>query len=283
MLSSDCEEGPRRSPKPSSCRRKHKTIYFTPEVSPGTEIQVRLRRPEREQLMLSYVVEDGGSELRISDDAHALFRKYHTDKGGEMELQFNYHGKSYTWGRFKECSENTPIGLDVDQSGAVERVQGDFMFDITGDGDLEHLHEWFAPTEGILLDAALAMKDGIVTTQHFLSSTASADSRELAKHSGAVTGKHLFGDMGSLFEDGYEKLAAIKDGDHDGLVSGAELDGLAIWVDSNSNSKVDAGELNSLMSYGIVALSTTPDSGSFVSHAQLKDGSTMLVEDLFFA
>ena len=104
----------------------------------------------------------------------------------------------------------------------------------------------------------------------------------MAQHAGAVTGKHLFGDMGSLFANGFEKLD-LKDGNQDGFVNGSELGGLAIWVDSNSNARVDAGELKSLLSYGIVGLSTTPEEGTYISHANLVDGSTMMVEDLFFA
>lgn len=79
--------------------------------------------------------------------------------------------------------------------------------------------------------------------------------RELTKYSGASTGKHLFGDMGSLFKSGYQKLAAVHDGNHGGNVAGSELPGLAIWVDANSNAKVDAGELKSLAEYNIVGFS----------------------------
>jgi len=45
----------------------------------------------------------------------------------------------------------TPIALDVDESGAVERINGDFAFDMNGDGVDEVLMQWFAPTDGILI------------------------------------------------------------------------------------------------------------------------------------
>lgn len=80
--------------------------------------------------------------------------------------------------------------------------------------------------------------------------------RELVKYSGAVTGKHLFGDVVAFFADGFQKLA-IKDIDGDGIVNLSELGELAVYDDSNSNAKVDAEELNGRLRYGIVGLNRT--------------------------
>ena len=269
------------SPSPTRCFRTGKKLTFSPSVPKGTRVQAIEKGNSSNRLTFD-VTSSNTSQINLTNAEKEFFRAFHEDVGGTIRLRFAFPGGS--WSSTTQCSGNTPIGLDIDGSGAVERIQGNFMFDISGDGDIEHLHEWFAPTEGILLDAALAMKDGLVTSSHFLSnkSVVGADKRELTKHSGAVTGKHLFGDMGSLFADGFVKLA-IKDSDKNGYVNGSELGGLAIWVDANSNAKVDAGELHSLLSYGIVGLRTTPNKGTFVSEAQLADGSTMMVEDLFFA
>jgi hypothetical protein len=57
-----------------------------------------------------------------------------------------------------------------------------------------------------------------------------------------------------FWETGYDALAALDD-NGDGQLSGAELDGLALWHDANGNGVCDAGEVRSLSEHGIVALS----------------------------
>lgn len=146
----------------------------------------------------------------------------------------------------------SPIGLDIDGSGSIERIAGEFGFDFDADGATETVSEWFAPTEGILFDTRIE---------------------------GPVTGAHLFGDQGGLFSDGFEKLARL-DANGDGWVTGAELDGLAIWTDANSNARLDPGEQSALADYAVVGLAT--DHVDFVSQARLADGSTMVTEDLWF-
>lgn len=146
----------------------------------------------------------------------------------------------------------SPIALDLDDSNAVERVSGEFSFDFDADGEAEMVSEWFAPTEGILVDTRVE---------------------------GELSGAHLFGDQGGLYADGYEKLARL-DANADGWVAGAELDGLAVWIDVNSNAELDAGEFSTLASHEVEALSVSHE--NFVSEARLVDGSTMMTEDLWF-
>ncbi len=57
-----------------------------------------------------------------------------------------------------------------------------------------------------------------------------------------------------FWETGYDAMAALDD-NQDGTLSGAELEGLALWHDANSNGICDAGEVKSLAAYGIVSLS----------------------------
>ncbi|MEM7337252.1 MAG: hypothetical protein AAF467_01325 [Actinomycetota bacterium] len=168
--------------------------------------------------------------------------------------QVSLQGKKTKPSTPKTCTFNqfSPVGLDLDGSGAVERISGEFAFDFDADGATEAVSEWFAPTEGILFDSRFA---------------------------GPVTGEHLFGDQGGLYTDGYAKLARL-DADADGEVAGAELDGLAIWTDANSNAIVDSGEVSTLAAIGVTALSTSHI--DFVSEATLADGSTMVTEDLWF-
>lgn len=151
----------------------------------------------------------------------------------------------------------SPIALDINHSGNVERIKGHFEFDFAGNGQLESVSEWFAPSEGILISTH---------AEHF-------------PLDGTVTGQHLFGDMNGKFRDGYAKLTTL-DINSDGQIRGVELSHLGIWRDINSNAKLDAGELSSLASHSIVSLSTTHV--NYLSRATLINGKTLLMEDVWF-
>ncbi len=84
-----------------------------------------------------------------------------------------------------------------------------------------------------------------------------------------------------FWENGYRALSAL-DASGDGWLTGAELDGLAVWVDANSNGIVDAGELKSLGELGITALACRAHAGPAPAHTaahapqgvRFRDGST---------
>ncbi|MBS2037031.1 hypothetical protein JST97_18735 [bacterium] len=65
----------------------------------------------------------------------------------------------------------------------------------------------------------------------------------------------LFGTAGDgvKYRNGYEKLAALYDKNHDGQVNGDELRGLQVWVDGNADGKVQSGELQSLQQHDITS------------------------------
>jgi hypothetical protein len=75
-----------------------------------------------------------------------------------------------------------------------------------------------------------------------------------------TSGKELFGHIGldgkNTFKNGYEKLAHYFDKDKDGVVKGAELQGLKIWEDRNGDGITQQGELVELEKHGIRKLST---------------------------
>lgn len=146
----------------------------------------------------------------------------------------------------------TPIALDIDQSGHVERIDGEFSFDLAASGQPQTLGQWFAPTEGILVDTRIE---------------------------GEISGQHLFGDMGGRFADGFAKLSTW-DLNHDGAIQGGELEHLGIWMDLNSNARLDDGELSPLSHHGIIRLSTQHD--HYLSSAQHEKGHTLLMEDVWF-
>ena len=172
----------------------------------------------------------------------------------------------------------SPIALDLDGdgkigvTGATGSSQKDadaelgrtVQFDIDADGKLDTI-EWFDGSgDGILVDN----RDGLAATQ--------------------MDGARLFGDGDGLFDNGYDKLAAL-DTNADGQINGAELSGLALWVD-NGDAQVQAGELRTLAEMGISAISSqmsvTVDAegrGHLQSTATRADGSELLTEDVYFA
>ncbi len=71
------------------------------------------------------------------------------------------------------------------------------------------------------------------------------------------SGLDLFGAVSwwLFWRDGYEALAALDD-DGNGLVSGPELAGIALWRDRDGNGVSDPGEVTTLEAHGIVTLDT---------------------------
>jgi hypothetical protein len=57
-----------------------------------------------------------------------------------------------------------------------------------------------------------------------------------------------------FWRDGFQALASLDD-NHDGWLSGAELEGIAVWIDRNQNGESDPGEVISLAEAGIARIS----------------------------
>jgi hypothetical protein len=98
-------------------------------------------------------------------------------------------------------------------------------------------------------------------------------------------GRQLFGSYtwGIFWQDGFRALAMLDD-NHDGVLSGGELTGLASWTDRNSNGVSDVGEVRPLLQTGVRSITTeaTGTEGIHPHHpAGLKfdDGSTRAVWD----
>ena len=70
-----------------------------------------------------------------------------------------------------------------------------------------------------------------------------------------TSGLQLFGNVTFwvFWRDGYKALSALDD-NHDGRLSGAELRGLAVWLDKDSNGVSEAGEVKPLKLLGIKSL-----------------------------
>ena len=128
-------------------------------------------------------------------------------------------------------------------------------FDLDGDGAVER-RPWVKPTTGFL--AWDGNGDGRITS-----------------------GRELFGSVTwwLLFPNGYRALDMLDD-NRDGALAGAELKGLSVWFDRNSNGTSDAGEVVSTDSLGIAAISTRPTGydGKSPMHTAgicFKDGRTL--------
>ena len=67
-----------------------------------------------------------------------------------------------------------------------------------------------------------------------------------------------------VFQNGFEKLAYYFDKDNDGVVKGAELSQLKVWVDIDGDAKTDKGELQELSKHGITEI-VVPSKGKMVS------------------
>jgi len=163
-------------------------------------------------------------------------------------------------GGWNSCNYS-PIAIDLNNDGIIERITRDegWEIDITGDGELEFLNEWFGPEEGILLD---------LTGKFF--------GKDI-KH--GVTGAQLLGDMGHTYSDGFEKLAK-HDLDGNGIVDGPELKGFWIWRDVNSNARVDLGEISTVAENKIIGLRLAHDN-NLKSTAIMADKSELMVQDLW--
>ena len=77
-------------------------------------------------------------------------------------------------------------------------------------------------------------------------------------HTGRITsGRQLFGSATwwMFWRNGYQALQAL-DNNHDGWLTGRELEGIAVWRDANSNGVCDKGEVVPLAQLGITAIAT---------------------------
>ena len=106
----------------------------------------------------------------------------------------------------KSAGCQSPIALDVNGDGEINLRERPTAFDLDADGSFELLVGWFEH-DGLLYEGPAS--------------------------AGTMTGAQLFGDEGGTYANGYEKLR-LRDADGDNRLSGAELDGLALWVDDGN-------------------------------------------------
>src|SRR5678809_1215888 len=127
-------------------------------------------------------------------------------------------------------------GVSTAKNRADGQTGKTIAFDIDGDGKKENV-EWMKGDGDAML---VSNKDGAIDAA--------------LKGNGEINGKSLFGDQGGQYGNGYNKLAQA-DANHDGKLTGAELNGIEVWKD-NGDGKVQAGEIQTLAQQGITELST---------------------------
>lgn len=78
-----------------------------------------------------------------------------------------------------------------------------------------------------------------------------------------TSGLQMFGSVTFwiFWRDGYQALAALDDND-DGQISSAELNGISLWCDSNSNGVSEKGEVRPVSDYAITSISCRGQSHS---------------------
>lgn len=176
----------------------------------------------------------------------------------------------------------SPVMLDLNDDGklgttgvstAKDRVDGQVgktvQFDIDGDGAKDTIEWMKGDGDGMLVDDS----DGGAT--------------KALQTDGEIDGKRLFGDEGGQFANGYEKLKRF-DKDGDGKLTGAELDGLKVWVD-NGDARLGQGELKTLRELGITEISVRMhveqnERGEDLMRSSFtQDGKSKVTEDVWFA
>jgi hypothetical protein len=227
-----------------------------PSQYKGVTVQIRV--------IETGVVYSFTDEFEMSDPAMGQFPfrdplvfdvLYNAQYGTGIELQFVSERGEGGW----QTCKYSPIGFDLTHKGSVNSIEKEVKIDISGDGNIDKLTQWFDPAVGILIDITKDLK---------------------SFENGMINGLHLMGDEGGKYADGYDKLKTYQLDDDD-YIQGPELRGLALWIDENSNAKLDKGELAQLEDYGISKIPVLHDK-LHEAHAILADGGTMLMKDLWF-
>lgn len=128
----------------------------------------------------------------------------------------------------------TPIVFSRAPHGSVAELLepgSTVSFDLDGDGAAE-LWPWVKPTTGILV-------------------------WDPDRRGEIVSGRQMFGSASwwIFFANGYHALDALDDS-RDGALTGAELDGIAVWFDANSNARSEPGEVRPLGEVGVRSVLT---------------------------
>lgn len=159
----------------------------------------------------------------------------------------------------------TPVILDLNGDGKLDTTGkggAKINFDLDGDGKQDNV-EWMKK----------GSQDGLLVAD-FNGDGKINDGSELMRRTGE-NGEQ------NKYKNGWDKVSTLFDKNHDGVVNGAELNGLQMWVDSNGDGKTDPGELKSLAQLGISSIDLPKNQGEMDS-TFVRNGRTQLARDYDF-
>ena len=136
-------------------------------------------------------------------------------------------------------------------NGAIDLTGDAVHFDLDSDGVPEQLTDWVSSADALLVDLAQLE---------------------------AGNGLALFGDDDGTYHNGFEKLAALRDSNSDGAITGPELTGLGLWFD-DGDTTMQPDEVAGLDAYAVIAINLDHEPG-LTSYATLADGEQLFVQDI---
>ncbi len=165
----------------------------------------------------------------------------------------------------------SPIAFDLNGDGEIgvtgnstaqvrvdDAVNATVWFDLNADGSMKYI-EWLSGDgDGLLIDTSkIGPKN-------------------------AVDGSALFGDEGGTYANGFEKMGLL-DGNNDGVLDGAELSDLQLWVD-DGDAVLEAGELQTLAENSVTSINTgfsdvTNAAGETLMRGEAATGEKTVTED----
>jgi hypothetical protein len=183
------------------------------------------------------------NDLHRTDIRQKIFNRYQ---------DYNVH-TVYYYTTYTNYYAVTPIVLNMDGSGKLGASNGQWLSHQKFQGNRLALFDFFGSGEPVLMEW-VGPQDGLLCT---------------VNPDGSVDGSNLFGSANG-YDNGYEELAATRDENGDGKISGAELVGLFVWQDANGNAIAGPTELKSVQDLGITEISVRPNNfkSTFVMKGQ---------------
>ncbi len=149
----------------------------------------------------------------------------------------------------KDAKEISQLQAVVQATQGANRAVTPILVPLTRDGALKELIDPVASVAFDLDGSGVQRRWGWITPK---AAWLVSDPHRTGR---ITSGLQLFGNVTFwiFWRDGYEALASLDD-NNDGVLKGAELEGLALWQDINSNGVSEPGEVRPLAEFGITAL-----------------------------
>lgn len=164
-----------------------------------------------------------------------------------------------------------PVILDLGGDGIDISINGSAHFDIDGDGFLEN-SSWAGPSDGFLVidlasDGSIGLGDGVIDQAHELSF--------------GLWGPEGASDLQALAQATDDQGNLIFDSNGDGILDHQDdlWGSFHIWQDFDQDGQTDAGELRTLVDWGISSINLFYDNG--LDFGDASDDLSLLGNTLF--